>query len=52
VGTADEIASAASLLMGQADEGLPVVLLRGVSFQAAEASAQELVRPKEIDLFR
>lgn len=52
VGTADEIASAASLLMGQADEGRPVVLLRGVRFQAAEASAQELVRPKEIDLFR
>ncbi len=52
VGTADEIASAASLLMGQADEGRPVVLLRGVPFVAAEASAQELVRPKEIDLFR
>lgn len=52
VGTADEIASAASLLMGQADEGRPVVLLRGVPFEAAEASAQELVRPKEIDLFR
>mgnify|MGYP003605461587 CR=1 FL=1 len=52
VGTADEMASAASLLMGQADEGRPVVLLRGVPFQAAEASAQELVRPKENDLFR
>jgi coenzyme F420-0:L-glutamate ligase/coenzyme F420-1:gamma-L-glutamate ligase len=52
VGTADQIASAASLLMGQADEGRPVILLRGVPFTRREGSAGELLRPKEQDLFR
>lgn len=52
VGTADEIASAASLLMGQADEGRPVILLRGVPYDRAEGSAKELLRAKEADVFR
>jgi coenzyme F420-0:L-glutamate ligase/coenzyme F420-1:gamma-L-glutamate ligase len=52
VGIADEIASAASLLMGQAGEGTPAVLLRGLKFPARDGSAQELIRPREIDLFR
>lgn len=52
VGLADELAAAASLMMGQADEGTPVVLVRGVSYERRESSAAELVRPKELDLFR
>lgn len=52
VGLADEIAAAASLAMGQADEGRPLVLLRGLAHAAAEGSAAELVRPRARDLFR
>jgi coenzyme F420-0:L-glutamate ligase / coenzyme F420-1:gamma-L-glutamate ligase len=51
-GLADEIAAAASLLMGQAGEGTPIVLMRGVPHAAREGNAQELVRPKDEDLFR
>jgi coenzyme F420-0:L-glutamate ligase/coenzyme F420-1:gamma-L-glutamate ligase len=52
VGLADEIASAASLLMGQAGEGRPVVLARGVPMRRREGAAAELVRPRHLDLFR
>lgn len=52
VGLADEVAAAASLLMGQADEGRPAVLVRGVPYERREGSARELVRPRERDLFR
>jgi len=52
VGLADQVASAASLLMGQADEGRPVILARGVPHRAGEGSAREILRPKEMDLFR
>ena len=51
VGLADQIASAASLLFGQAAEGTPVVLVRGVPFQPREGCASELIRPRELDLF-
>jgi coenzyme F420-0:L-glutamate ligase/coenzyme F420-1:gamma-L-glutamate ligase len=51
-GFADEIAAAASLLMGQADEGMPVVLVRGLAWSAADRSAAQLIRPAEQDLFR
>jgi coenzyme F420-0:L-glutamate ligase/coenzyme F420-1:gamma-L-glutamate ligase len=52
IGSADEIAAAASLLMGQADEGRPVVLLRGLQPLGAECPAAELIRPPAEDLFR
>ena len=52
VGLADEIAAAASLLQGQADEGQPVVVLRGLRWSAPDAPAGALVRPAEEDLFR
>ena len=51
-GFADEIAAAASLLMGQADEALPAVLIRGLSWQVPAVDARALLRPKEQDLFR
>jgi len=49
---ADEIAASASLLMGQADEGTPVVLLRGLNWSAAANPASHLLRPVGEDLFR
>jgi coenzyme F420-0:L-glutamate ligase/coenzyme F420-1:gamma-L-glutamate ligase len=52
VGYADEIAAAASLVMGQADEALPVVLVRGLAWSAPASPAQELIRSAEEDLFR
>ena len=52
VGVADEIATAAGLLMGQASEGMPVVLVRGLQLPALEGKATDLVRPKEMDLYR
>lgn len=52
VGVADEIAAAAGLLMGQAGEGTPVVLLRGLSLPPQAGKATDLVRPKEMDLYR
>ncbi|HEY7661771.1 MAG TPA: coenzyme F420-0:L-glutamate ligase [Xanthobacteraceae bacterium] len=51
-GFADEIASAASLLMGQADEAHPAVLVRGLAWSGAPAPAAELIRPADEDLFR
>ncbi len=53
VGFADQIAAAASLLMGQAAEGCPVVVIRGLSFTFDEqAKAADVLRPKETDVFR
>jgi coenzyme F420-0:L-glutamate ligase/coenzyme F420-1:gamma-L-glutamate ligase len=50
---ADELASAAELVIGQANEGTPAAIIRGYNYQTAEnASAKELTRPKETDLFR
>jgi coenzyme F420-0:L-glutamate ligase/coenzyme F420-1:gamma-L-glutamate ligase len=51
-GFADEIAGAASLVMGQADEARPVVLLRGLAWAGADAPAATLIRSAEEDLFR
>jgi coenzyme F420-0:L-glutamate ligase / coenzyme F420-1:gamma-L-glutamate ligase len=39
-------------MMGQADEGRPVVLIRGLSLPREDAPAQSLVRPEQEDLFR
>jgi coenzyme F420-0:L-glutamate ligase/coenzyme F420-1:gamma-L-glutamate ligase len=50
---ADELTSAAELAIGQANEGIPAAIIRGYNYQTAEnASAKELTRPKETDLFR
>jgi coenzyme F420-0:L-glutamate ligase / coenzyme F420-1:gamma-L-glutamate ligase len=51
-GFADEIAAAASLVMGQGDEAQPVVLVRGLAWKAPANPAAELVRPASEDLFR
>ncbi len=52
VGVADELAAAASLVMGQAAEGTPVVHVRGFPFPLREGSLGELLRPREQDMFR
>jgi coenzyme F420-0:L-glutamate ligase/coenzyme F420-1:gamma-L-glutamate ligase len=52
VGLADEIAAAAGLLMGQAGEGIPAVLVRGITMPPGEGKARDLVRPQEQDLYR
>jgi coenzyme F420-0:L-glutamate ligase / coenzyme F420-1:gamma-L-glutamate ligase len=52
VGFADEIAAAASLLMGQADEALPAVLVRGLRWSAPQSTAASMVRSASEDLFR
>jgi coenzyme F420-0:L-glutamate ligase / coenzyme F420-1:gamma-L-glutamate ligase len=52
IGFADEIAAAASLLMGQADEGLPVVIVRGLRWSADAIPGAALIRDETEDLFR
>lgn len=52
IAPADEIAAAASLLMGQSDEGLPAVHVHGIQWDAAAMPAAALVRPRAQDLFR
>jgi coenzyme F420-0:L-glutamate ligase / coenzyme F420-1:gamma-L-glutamate ligase len=52
IGFADEVAAAASLVMGQADEAEPVVLIRGLRWSAPESTAASLIRPSNEDLFR
>ncbi len=52
IGLADELAAAASLVMGQADEGTPIVLVRSVPYARRDGSARDLLRPKDKDLFR
>ena len=52
IGFADEIAAAASLLMGQADEASPVVLIRGLRWSAPESTAASIIRSANEDLFR
>ena len=52
VAFADEIAAAASLLMGQTDRGLPIVHARGIAWDAPPSNAAALLRRKEQDLFR
>jgi coenzyme F420-0:L-glutamate ligase/coenzyme F420-1:gamma-L-glutamate ligase len=52
VGVGDELASAASLLMGQAGEATPVILARGVDLSDSWSGASALLRSKSMDLFR
>lgn len=52
IGIADEMAAAASLLMGAADEAIPAVILRGVPLPPGNGRAPDLQRPRETDLFR
>jgi len=49
---ADELASAAELVIGQATEGVPVAIIRGYQYTKTEnASVKTLVRKRRKDLF-
>jgi coenzyme F420-0:L-glutamate ligase / coenzyme F420-1:gamma-L-glutamate ligase len=56
IAVADELSSAASLVMGQASEGIPVVIIRGVNYfqklRSESATIKPLIRPKKYDVFR
>jgi coenzyme F420-0:L-glutamate ligase / coenzyme F420-1:gamma-L-glutamate ligase len=52
VAIADEIAAGASALMGQGDEGTPIIHVRGVPYARREGNGRELLRPKQMDMFR
>lgn len=52
LGVADEAAAAASLMMGQGDEGRPIVHLRGFPYPMSAGKAADLIRPRQMDLFR
>jgi coenzyme F420-0:L-glutamate ligase/coenzyme F420-1:gamma-L-glutamate ligase len=52
VGVADEVAAAASLLMGQAAERTPIIRVRGFPYPLREGSLNEIIRAKDQDLFR
>jgi len=49
---ADELCSAAELVIGQAAEGIPVAIIRGYPYQKTEeATSKDLIWPKEKALF-
>jgi coenzyme F420-0:L-glutamate ligase/coenzyme F420-1:gamma-L-glutamate ligase len=48
---ADSIAAAADLVAGQADEGRPLILVRGLAFAPSEESSRALLRDPENDLY-
>lgn len=52
ISTADELAAAASLMMGQANEGRPVVVARGFPYPFRASRLEELIREEDNDLFR
>lgn len=49
---ADALAAAAVAVMGEANEGTPVVLVKGATYDRGHGTARELVRSPERDLFR
>ena len=51
IAVADELASAGELVMNKADR-VPVAIVRGYGYARGRGSAQQLVRPEELDLFR
>lgn len=52
VSIADQLCSAAGLMMGEAKEGTPVIIIRGYKFSEKDISAKTLIRPAERDYFR
>ena len=52
ISAADELAGAASLMMGQADEKIPAIHIRGFPYPLCDSSIRDILRPKNKDLFR
>ncbi|MGH9728274.1 MAG: coenzyme F420-0:L-glutamate ligase [Candidatus Acidiferrales bacterium] len=51
IAVADELASAAELVMGKSN-GIPVVLIQGLAAERSSGSGRDLIRPAKRDLFR
>ena len=51
-GPASPDPAAANFLMGEADDQVPAVLIKGLPQEDSDATASELIRPLEDDLFR
>ena len=52
IGLADELAAAASIVMGAADEGRPIIHIRGYAGGLGQGKAKDLIRAQQQDLFR
>ncbi|MHA1227736.1 MAG: coenzyme F420-0:L-glutamate ligase [Candidatus Hodarchaeales archaeon] len=52
VARADEVAAAAGIVMGQANEGTPVIVVRGLQFKSSEGNIKDILRSRELDVFR
>jgi len=52
VAAGDELAAAASLMMGQADEKIPAIHVRGFPYQLCDSTIADILRPRNMDLFR
>jgi coenzyme F420-0:L-glutamate ligase/coenzyme F420-1:gamma-L-glutamate ligase len=52
VAVADELAAAASFIMGQGAEGVPVVIIKGANVQLGEFDLSVMIREKTMDMFR
>ncbi|MCG7534608.1 coenzyme F420-0:L-glutamate ligase [Pseudoalteromonas sp. OOF1S-7] len=52
VAVADEVSAAASLVMGQSNESIPVVIVKGLNYSKSQEGSQSLIRTKEMDLIR
>lgn len=47
----DQLASAAEFLMGQADEGMPVIIIRGYEYETGDETGNDIIRPIDESLF-
>lgn len=52
ISVSDQLASAAGLVMGEANEGIPVVIIRGFDYIEGEGSIDDLIMSPERDMFR
>jgi coenzyme F420-0:L-glutamate ligase/coenzyme F420-1:gamma-L-glutamate ligase len=52
IARADEVAAAADLVMGQSNEGIPVVIVRGARYRRSDDPATTYIREEQNDLFR
>ena len=53
VGQVDNLASAAQLVMGESNEGIPIVLIKGYKYNLTESTTiNSIIRDKNLDLFR
>jgi coenzyme F420-0:L-glutamate ligase/coenzyme F420-1:gamma-L-glutamate ligase len=52
VALADQVASSVLPVMGEANEGVPAVIVRGLNFPRKKGTARDLIRSQKKDLFR